>query len=112
MKKIEALIRHYKLEEVRAALVELGVRGMTATEVHGFGRQKGHSEIYRGTEYNIEFVPKAKVELVVPDGQATAVIETIIRVAKTGQVGDGKVFVSEVGQSIRIRTGETGENAL
>ena len=112
MKKIEALIRHYKLEDVRTALIDAGIQGMTATEVHGFGRQKGHSETYRGTEYNIEFVPKVKVEVVVTDAQLPATVETIIQAAKTGQIGDGKVFVADVIEAIRIRTGETGESAV
>jgi nitrogen regulatory protein P-II 1 len=112
MKKIEALIRHFKLEDVKDALMEQGVHGMTVTEVRGFGRQKGHTEMYRGTEYTVDFVPKIKIEVVVADAALAGVIETITRAAKTGQVGDGKIFVSDLGNAIRIRTGEEGESAL
>jgi len=112
MKKIEAVIRHFKLEDVKNALNEQGVAGMTITEVRGFGRQKGHTETYRGTEYAVDFVPKVKVEIAVSDDQAQAVIDTIIKTAQTGQIGDGKIFVSELSESIRIRTGETGAEAL
>jgi nitrogen regulatory protein P-II 1 len=112
MKKIEAIIRHYKLEDVKNALAELGVQGMTLTEVRGFGRQKGHTEMYRGTEYAVDFVPKVKIEIVVSDSQLTGAIETIMRTAQTGQIGDGKIFVSDLTNVIRIRTGEIGENAL
>jgi nitrogen regulatory protein P-II 1 len=112
MKKVEALIRHYKLEEVRTALIDAGILGMTASEVHGFGRHKGHSEVFRGSEYTVEFVPKVKVEVVVTDAQLPATIETIIQAAKTGQIGDGKLFVADVSDAIRIRTGETGDSAL
>lgn len=112
MKKIEALIRHFKLEDVKDALTQLGVKGMTITEVRGFGRQKGHTEVYRGAEYTIDFVPKIKIELVVADSEQAAVIETIARTAKTGQVGDGKIFVSDLVEVVRIRTGETGNNAI
>ena len=112
MKKIEAIIRHFKLEDVKNALTEAGITGMTITEVRGFGRQKGHTETYRGTEYAVDFVPKVKVEVVVGDGTAQTVIDTIMRSAQTGQIGDGKIFVSELADTIRIRTGETGGDAL
>ena len=112
MKKIEAIIRHFKLEDVKNALSEAGITGMTITEVRGFGRQKGHTETYRGTEYAVDFVPKVKVEVVVDDGAAQKVIDTIMRSAQTGQIGDGKIFVSELADTIRIRTGETGGDAL
>ncbi len=112
MKKIEAIIRHFKLEEVKDALTERGVAGMTVTEVRGFGRQKGHTEMYRGTEYEVDFVPKIKIEVVVPDVKYQAVLDAILRSAKTGQVGDGKIFVSDLAEAVRIRTGEAGETAL
>ena len=112
MKKIEAIIRHFKLEDVKNALSEAGITGMTITEVRGFGRQKGHTETYRGTEYAVDFVPKVKVEVAVDDGAAQTVIDTIMRSAQTGQIGDGKIFVSELADTIRIRTGETGGDAL
>ena len=112
MKKIEAIIKPFKLDEVREALSEVGVTGLTVTEVKGFGRQKGHTELYRGSEYQIDFLPKVKVEVVVPDGLADKVVETIIKAAKTGQVGDGKIFVMHVEDAIRVRTGESGEEAL
>jgi nitrogen regulatory protein P-II 1 len=112
MKKIEAIIRHFKLEDVKNALMEQGVMGMTVTEVRGFGRQKGHVEIYRGTEYAVDFVPKVKIELVVPDDQLQSTLSTILRSAQTGQIGDGKVFVSDLINTIRIRTGETGDDAV
>ncbi len=112
MKKIEAVIRHFKLEDVKNALSEQGIAGMTITEVRGFGRQKGHTETYRGTEYAVDFVPKVKVEVAVADDQAQAVIDTIIKTAQTGQIGDGKIFVSDLADTIRIRTGETGGEAL
>jgi len=112
MKKIEALIRHFKLEEVKNALTECGVKGMTITEVRGFGRQKGHTEVYRGAEYTVDFVPKIKIELAVSDAELSKVVQTIAQVAKTGQVGDGKIFVSNLDDVVRIRTGETGESAL
>ena len=112
MKKIEAVIRHFKLEDVKNALSELGIAGMTITEVRGFGRQKGHTETYRGTEYAVDFVPKVKVEIAVGEEEAQSVIDTIIKTAQTGQIGDGKIFVSELTESIRIRTGETGGEAL
>ena len=112
MKKIEAVIRHFKLEEVKDALTEIGVQGMTVSEVRGFGRQKGHKEQYRGAEYTVDFLPKAKLEIIVSDEQAKTVIDTILRTARTGQIGDGKIFVTNLGEMIRIRTGETGESAL
>lgn len=112
MKKIEAIIKPFKLDEVKEALTELGVQGMTVTEVKGFGRQKGHKEVYRGAEYVVEFVPKVKVEVVVADSLAQRAVDTIMRLAKTGTIGDGKIFVTPVSEVIRIRTGETGEGAL
>lgn len=112
MKKIEALIRHYKLDEVKEALSKRGVQGMTVTEVRGFGRQKGHTERYRGAEYEVNFVPKIKVEVVVADGDLSGAIEAITSTARTGQVGDGKIFVSDLSAVIRIRTGETGDSAI
>jgi nitrogen regulatory protein P-II 1 len=112
MKKIEALVRHYKLEDVKDSLLQCGVHGMTVSEVHGFGRQKGHVEMYRGAEYDVDFMPKVKIEVAVADADSFAVIETIQRVAKTGKVGDGKIFVSDLQSVIRIRTGEVGEVAV
>ena len=112
MKKIEAIIRHFKLEDVKNALNEHGVSGMTITEVRGFGRQKGHTEMYRGTEYAVDFVPKVKMEIVVDDAQLQKVIDTVVKSAQTGQIGDGKIFVTELAETVRIRTGETGEQAL
>ena len=112
MKKIDAIIKPFKLEEVKDALTELGVFGMTVSEVRGFGRQKGHKEAYRGTEYTIEFVPKTKIEVVVADAMADKVVETIIRTAKTGSIGDGKIFMSNLEGVVRIRTGESGDHAL
>src|SRR3954466_15848110 len=112
MKKIEAIVRHFKLEDVKNALTAEGIHGMTITEVRGFGRQKGHTEMYRGTEYSVDFVPKVKLEVIVSDGVLQRVIDTIMRTAQTGQIGDGKIFVSDLVNTIRIRTGETGEDAL
>ena len=112
MKKIEAIVRHFKLEDVKNALVEKGITGMTITEVRGFGRQKGHTEMYRGTEYTVDFVPKVKIEVVVDDSKVRHAIDTIVRSAQTGQIGDGKIFVSDLADVIRIRTGETGSSAL
>ena len=112
MKKIETIIRHFKLEEVKDALTEIGVQGMTVSEVRGFGRQKGHKEQYRGTEYTVDFLPKVKMEVVVGDDDAERVIEVIQQTARTGQIGDGKIFVIDLGNMIRIRTGESGESAL
>ncbi|MEC9007687.1 MAG: P-II family nitrogen regulator [Planctomycetota bacterium] len=112
MKKIEAIIRHFKLEEVKDALTEIGVQGMTVSEVRGFGRQKGHKEQYRGTEYTVDFLPKVKMEVVVGDDDTVRVIEAIQQTARTGQIGDGKIFVIDLENMIRIRTGESGESAL
>ena len=112
MKKIEAIIKPFKLDDVKAALTDLGLFGMTVTEVKGFGRQRGHKEVYRGAEYVIEFVPKVKVEIVIPDNLVQRAVESIIGAAKTGSIGDGKIFVSAVSDAIRIRTGETGDGAL
>ncbi|QDU49758.1 P-II family nitrogen regulator [Gimesia panareensis] len=112
MKKVEAVIRHFKLEEVKDALTEIGVQGMTVSEVRGFGRQKGHKEQYRGAEYTVDFLPKAKMEVIVPDDQVKAVVDTILESARTGQIGDGKIFVLPVEDIIRIRTGEAGDTAL
>jgi nitrogen regulatory protein P-II 1 len=112
MKKIEAIIKPFKLDEVKNALTKIGVQGMTVTEVKGFGRQKGHTEVYRGAEYTIDFVPKAKIELIVTEELVTQAIETIERAARTGKIGDGKIFVSPVEEVIRIRTGERGRDAI
>ncbi len=112
MKKVEAIIRHFKLEEVKNALTEGGLTGMTITEVRGFGRQKGHTEMYRGTEYAVDFVPKVKVEVVCTDEQLQSVVDIMMQAAQTGQIGDGKIFVSDLANIIRIRTGETGQDAL
>ena len=112
MKKIEAIVRHFKLEDIKNALTELGIHGMTVSEVRGFGRQKGHTEMYRGTEYAVDFVPKVKLEVVVSNDHAQIVIETIMRSAQTGQIGDGKIFVTSLSEVIRIRTGETGSEAI
>jgi nitrogen regulatory protein P-II 1 len=112
MKKIEAIIKPFKLDEVREALSEIGVNGLTVTEVKGFGRQKGHTELYRGAEYVVDFLPKIKIELVVAENLVEAAMEAIINTARTGKIGDGKIFVSSVEQVVRIRTGETGEEAV
>lgn len=112
MKKIEAIIRPFKLDEVKEALVEEGVRGLTISEVRGYGRQKGHTETYRGSEYRIEFIPKIKIEVVVEDNSVDKVVDAILKTAKTGQVGDGKIFISSVDEVIRIRTEESGRDAL
>ncbi len=112
MKKIEAIIKPFKLDEVREALSGIGVTGLTVTEVKGFGRQKGHTELYRGAEYVVDFLPKLKLELVVADQHAEGAVEAIINAARTGKIGDGKIFVSNVEQVIRIRTGESGEAAV
>ncbi len=112
MKKIEAIIRPFRLDDVREALGEVGVKGMTLTEVKGYGRQKGHTELYRGSEYRIDFLPKVKLEVVVADSMVDKIVDTIIKTAKTGEVGDGKIFVSAVEDVIRVRTGESGEDAL
>ncbi|OPZ58764.1 MAG: Nitrogen regulatory protein P-II [Deltaproteobacteria bacterium ADurb.Bin510] len=112
MKKIEAIIKPHKLDEVKNALAELGVQGLTLTEVKGHGRQKGHKEIYRGAEYQVDFLPKLKIELVIEDEQCEAVLEAIVRAARTGKIGDGKIFVIPVESAVRIRTGETDSDAL
>ena len=112
MKKIEAIIRPFKLDEVKEALVEEGIKGLTITEVRGYGRQKGHTETYRGSEYRIEFIPKIKIEIVVDDGQIDKIVDAILKTAKTGQVGDGKIFITGVNEVIRIRTEESGKDAL
>ncbi len=112
MKKIEAVIKPFKLDEVKEALHEVGVQGMTVSEVKGYGRQKGHTELYRGAEYVIDFLPKIKIELVVRDDQLSGVLEAIQNAARTGKIGDGKIFVSEITEVIRIRTGETGPHAV
>jgi nitrogen regulatory protein P-II 1 len=112
MKKIEAIIKPFKLEEVKDALGEAGIEGMTVTEVKGFGRQKGHTEIYRGSEYTVDFLPKIKLELVLPDGITETAVAAIVKAAKTGKIGDGKVFVTPVDEAVRIRTDEKGESAL
>jgi len=112
MKLITAIIKPHMLDEVRDALSEAGIQGLTVTEVRGFGRQKGHTEIYRGAEYSVDFVPKIKVEIVTDDGQAEGVVAAITRSARTGEIGDGKIFVSAMGEAVRIRTGEAGAAAL
>ncbi len=112
MKKIEAIIKPFKLEEVKDALGEIGIEGMTVSEVKGFGRQKGHTEIYRGSEYTVDFLPKIKIEIVTPDGQVEKAVATIVKAARTGKIGDGKVFVYSVEQAVRIRTEEKGEAAV
>ncbi|MFP4244109.1 MAG: P-II family nitrogen regulator [Ectothiorhodospira sp.] len=112
MKKIEAIIKPFKLDDVREALMEIGVTGLTATEVKGFGRQKGHTELYRGAEYVVDFIPKVKLEIGVDDGLVDACVEAIIKAARTGKIGDGKIFVSDMERAIRIRTGEENSDAL
>lgn len=112
MKKITAIIRPFKLDEVKEALVEEGIRGLTITEVRGYGRQKGHTETYRGSEYQIEFIPKIKIEIVVEESKVDSLVEAIVKSAKTGQVGDGKIFISDIQEVIRIRTEESGKEAL
>lgn len=112
MKKIEAVVRHHKVEDIKNSLVEEGFHGMTVTEVRGYGRQKGHKETYRGAEYTVDFVPKSKLEIVVSGDDAQRVVDNILRHAQTGQIGDGKIFVSDVGDVVRIRTGEKNEQAL
>jgi nitrogen regulatory protein P-II 1 len=112
MKKIEAVIKPFKLDDVKEALQELGVQGMTVIEAKGYGRQKGHTELYRGAEYVVDFLPKVKLELAVDDDQVERVVEAIIETARTGKIGDGKIFVSDLGQAVRIRTGEAGSRAL
>ena len=112
MKKIEAIIKPFKVEQVKKALTDIGVLGMTAGEVKGFGRQKGHTEIYRGSEYTVDFLPKIKLELVLPDDQVDAAIKAIVAAARTGKIGDGKIFVLPIEEAIRIRTSETGDHAV
>jgi nitrogen regulatory protein PII len=112
MKKIEAIIKPFKLEEVKDALAEIGIEGMTVSEVKGFGRQKGHTEIYRGSEYTVDFLPKIKIEIVVPDARTESAVAAIIKSARTGKIGDGKVFVSAIEQAVRIRTEERDEQAI
>ena len=112
MKMIAAVIKHFKLDDVRKALTEIGVQGMTVIEVKGFGRQKGHMEVYRGVEYEVKFLPKVKLEVAVSDNQADKVIDTIVEAAKTGEIGDGKIFVYDLKETVRIRTGERGEEAV
>jgi nitrogen regulatory protein P-II 1 len=112
MKKIDAVVKPFKLDEVREALSEIGVSGLTVTEVKGFGRQKGHTELYRGAEYVVDFLPKVKIEIVVADGILEQAIEAIVKAARTGKIGDGKIFVTSVEQVVRIRTGETDESAI
>ena len=112
MKKVEAIIKPFKLDEVKEALHEVGIKGITVTEAKGFGRQKGHTELYRGAEYVVDFLPKVKLEVVVEDGLAERVVEAIANAARTGRIGDGKIFVLEVGQAVRIRTGDRGADAI
>jgi nitrogen regulatory protein P-II 1 len=112
MKKIEAIIKPFKLDDVKEALQDVGLQGLTVTEAKGFGRQKGHTELYRGAEYVVDFLPKVKIEMVVPDARVDAALEAIQNAARTGRIGDGKIFVSRVENAIRIRTGETGDDAL
>jgi len=112
MKKVEAVIKPFKLDEVREALSDIGVTGLTVTEVKGFGRQKGHTELYRGAEYVVDFLPKVKIEVILADGMVDSAIEAIVKAARTGKIGDGKIFVTSVEQVVRIRTGESGESAV
>ncbi|MEM6666883.1 MAG: P-II family nitrogen regulator [Pseudomonadota bacterium] len=112
MKKIEAIIKPFKLDEVKEALQEVGLQGITVTEAKGFGRQKGHTELYRGAEYVVDFLPKVKVEVVIPDGQVEKAVDAIQKAAHTGRIGDGKIFISDVDDAVRIRTGETGADAI
>ena len=112
MKKIEAIIKPFKLEEVKDALAEVGIEGMTVTEVKGFGRQKGHTEIYRGSEYTVDFLPKIKLEIVLADDRVNPAVAAVVKAAKTGKIGDGKIFIFDLEQAIRIRTGESGKDAL
>ena len=112
MKQVTAIIKPFKLDEVREGLAEIGVTGMTVTEVKGFGRQKGHTELYRGAEYVVDFLPKVKIEIVIDDGQVESAVDALIKAARTGKIGDGKIFVQDIAQVIRIRTGETGADAV
>jgi nitrogen regulatory protein P-II 2 len=112
MKLVTAIIKPFKLEEVRSALTDLGLQGMTVTEVKGYGRQKGHTEIYRGAEYAVSFLPKVKIEVVAPAGSVDKAVEAIVRAARTGQIGDGKIFVSPIEHAVRVRTGETDDSAI
>ena len=112
MKLVEAIVKPFKLEEVKEALTKVGIQGMTVEEVKGFGRQKGHTELYRGAEYSVDFLPKVKIQILVPDAQAATVVQVITDSAKTGKIGDGKIFVSNIEEVIRIRTGEKGEDAI
>jgi nitrogen regulatory protein P-II 1 len=112
MKKIEAFVKPFKLDDIKSALMEIGIKGITVSEVKGFGRQKGHTELYRGSEYHVDFLPKSKLEIFVTDAQVDPVVEVITTVARTGQVGDGKIFVLPVDDAIRIRTGESGDSVL
>jgi len=112
MKKIEAIIKPFKLEDIKSALSDVGIQGMTVTEVRGFGRQKGHTEIYRGSEYTVDFVPKVKIEIVIDDERVEQIVQMILKTANTGKIGDGKIFVSPVLEATRIRTGETGNEAV
>ena len=112
MKQIEAIIKPFKLDEVKEALTKVGIQGMTITEVKGFGRQKGHTELYRGAEYSVDFLPKVKIQILVPDEKASQVVDTILQTARTGKIGDGKIFVAPVEEVIRIRTGEKGPDAI
>ena len=112
MKQIEAIIKPFKLDEVKDALTKVGIQGMTITEVKGFGRQKGHTELYRGAEYSVDFLPKVKIQILVPDDKVAQVVETVVKTAHTGKIGDGKIFVTPVEEVIRIRTGENGADAI
>ncbi|MCE2510060.1 MAG: P-II family nitrogen regulator [Alphaproteobacteria bacterium] len=112
MKKIEAIIKPFKLDEVKEALHEIGLKGITVTEVKGFGRQKGHTELYRGAEYVVDFLPKVKIEIVLDDSLLEKAVEAIVQAARTGRIGDGKIFISDIGEAVRIRTGETGGEAI
>jgi nitrogen regulatory protein P-II 1 len=112
MKQIEAIIKPFKLDEVKESLTKLGIQGMTIAEVKGFGRQKGHTELYRGAEYSVDFLPKVKIQILVPDEKARQVVETVVKAARTGKIGDGKIFISPVEEIIRIRTGEKGPDAI
>ena len=112
MKLVTAIVKPHRVDEVKEALRDLGVNGLTTTDVEGFGRQRGHTEVYRGAEYQVDFVPKVKLEVLVPDGEVQGVVDAVVKAARTGKIGDGKIFVVDVGQVVRIRTGETGEDAV